>query len=165
MSDTIFVVGSKYENRKGLFIVKEISGDRILIEWDTGEKRYTSVKLQTTIIKNMEMEWNILSTNNNKKKSLHVPASFGTEFSGLKAEDFKTNVGGTHWRSREQLGGAIAKAIVSEKALMNSWATYREPRIQWADKRNYKADKAWEQAKFWASIDASELTFGFYIER
>lgn len=161
----MFIVGGQYENWKGLFIVKEISGDEMLIEWDTGEKRLTSVKQQTSIIKNMEMEWEMSNSNKIKAKSLRVPASYGIEFSGLKDKDFKTNVEGTHWRSREQLGGAVAKAIIAERALINSWATYREPNIQWADKRNYKVDKAWEQAKFWVSINTKELTLGFYIER
>lgn len=141
----------------------EVTGDRMLIEWDNGEKIYTSVKLQTNIIMNMEIEWHREVPKGTSSR--RVPSFYGTEFSGLKPEDFKTNVEGTHWRSRDQLGGAVSKAILSGRLRIDSWATYRVPEVQWADRDTFKSDRPWEQAKFVASIDASVLSFGFYIER
>lgn len=165
MPDLRFVIGGRYENRKGVFLVKEISGDSMLIEWETGEKIYTTIRRQSDIIRNMELDWELENAKKSENRTFRVPVSYGTKFTGLKNDDFKTNVAGTHWRSREQLGGAVAKAFLTETALMDSWATYREPSVQWADKKKYSAEKAWVQAKFWASLDASGMTFGFYIER
>lgn len=132
----------------------------MLIEWDSGERITTTVELQERILARMEKEASAPIT----KASRSSPAWMGKSFSGLSQEDFKENVDGTHWRSREQLGGAVARVIESPEP-MNSWSIYRRPEIHWAAISRYRSDEAWVQSKFFIRLQAEFGLYGFYIER
>lgn len=53
MSEHIFKVGGRYENRKGPYTVLSIDGGRMLIQWDSGEKRLTTIEVQRKIFENL----------------------------------------------------------------------------------------------------------------
>lgn len=155
-----FRAGERYENRRGLFEVVSINGDSLQIRWDTGEVVNTSVDLQAKILRNMEKEL----TNAAAQKRKRTPKSFGEFFRGLRREDFSDDVTGTHWRSREQLGGAVTRLLES-KEIFNSWSIYGRPEVHWASVSRYGLNHPSLQAKFFARINQEQILFGLYIER
>ncbi len=160
MANHRFTEGSTHENEKGPFRVLKIQGDSMVIEWDSGETVTTPVALQEKIQERMEREVREQTTGKSRK----TPVWMGRSFSGLAATDFKDDVTGTHWRSREQLGGAVAK-LLHAKEPVNSWSIYRRPEIHWAAVRRYPMEVAWVQAKFFFRLDEASASFGFYVER
>jgi len=155
-----FRTGERYENRRGLFEVVSINGDSLQIRWDTGEVVNTSVDLQAKILRNMEKEL----TDAAAQKRKRTPKSFGEFFRGLRLEDFSDDVTGTHWRSREQLGGAVTRPLEA-KELFNSWSIYGRPEVHWASVSRYGLNHPSLQAKFFARINQEHILFGLYIER
>ena len=155
-----FEVGGQYENRKGPYEVVDISDDRMTIRWDSGETRETDIKGQLKVIRNMEREFEAAKD----AKRGHVPRFYGELFTGLKECDFSEDVAGTHWRSREQLGGAVASHVAADFAI-DSWAIYHRPEVHWADRARYPKRDAWIQAKFAAVAGPQKLWVGFYVER
>jgi len=154
-----FKVGGKYENRKGPFEVVSLVGDMMRIRWDSGEETETEISFQTKIRRNMERE--LLEVPKGKTRS---PKWFGESFAGLRPDDFKNDVTGTHWRSREQLGGAVSR-LLNGRAPFNSWAIYKRPEIHWASTRRYQTENPWLLAKFFARLQEESILFGLYIER
>ncbi len=160
MSTHHFTVGSSHENEKGTFKVLVIKGESMLIEWDSGERITTPIALQEKILTRMEKEANAPAD----RKGTSSPVWMGRTFNGLLAGDFKSDVDGTHWRSREQLGGAVTRQIDSPVPF-NSWSIYRRPEVHWAAIGRYRADDAWVQSKFFIRLSEDSAVSGFYIER
>ena len=163
--EIIFKVGESYENVKGVYevISTEPDNDSMVIQWENGDKIETSIKFQAQIIKRLLFEKTI---NEEKKKSYSFPKSYGAGFNGFVDSDFKNNVTGTTWRSRDSLGGAVSKLLPSETFYFISNAVYRVPMTQWADLHHrVRVDSdASEQAKFYVQTSEKNLQFGFYIE-
>ena len=160
MHEHRFKVGSNYENERGPFRVLAIKGDDMLIEWDGGEQRATKVGLQERILTRMEKE----ASESKAGKSRTSPDWMGKSFAGLLQLDFKDDVEGTHWRSREQLGGAVTR-LIDARDPMNSWSIYRRPQIHWASISRYGTGEAWLDAKFFIRIQPETGLYGFYVER
>lgn len=160
MTSHRFQVGSNYENEKGPFQVLAIQGEWMLIEWDGGEQLKTKVAFQEKIQQRMEKEALQQQSGGNRK----APIWMGRSFTGLLPTDFQEDVTGTHWRSREQLGGAVAK-LIDAREPMNSWSIYRRPEIHWAAISRYRTQEAWLEAKFFIRLDREAATYGYYIER
>ena len=155
-----FTVGANYENEKGSFKVLVIKGESMLIEWDSGERITTPIALQERILTRMENEANAPAD----RKGTTSPVWMGRTFAGLLAEDFKDSVEGTHWRSREQLGGAVSRQLASPVPF-NSWSIYRRPEVHWAAIGRYRSDDAWVQSKFFIRLSEEAAISGFYVER
>ena len=130
------------------------------IRWDTGEEANASVARQAKILANMDREL----TEAAAKKRGAVPRAFGEFFRGLQPGDFADDVTGTHWRSREQLGGAVTK-LLDVKEPYNSWSIYGRPEIHWASVARYRQNHASLQTKFFARANAAEILIGLYVER
>jgi hypothetical protein len=156
-----FVVGGRYENRKGPYEVLAISGGVMTIQWDTGEQVETDIRGQQKVLRNIEREFQDAQPG---KPQGHVPCFYGELFTGMVESDFSEDVTGTRWRSREQLGGAVAKCVASEYPV-NSWAIYHRPEVHWANRSRYVAKPTWLQAKFQAVTGTEGLRAGFYVER
>lgn len=156
-----FAVGQRYENRKGVYEVISIDGDNMVIRWDTGEQIATPIDVQAKILQNMEKE---LAAAISGKRRFRAPKSFGELFVGLKSEDFSEDVAGTHWRSREQLGGAVTQLLDFSEPF-NSWSIYKRPEVHWASVDQYARLPAWLQIKFFARVTTDDLHFGLYVER
>ena len=155
-----FEVGGRNENRKGPYEVLEIRGDMMRIRWDTGEEIQTDVKGQLKVLRNMEREFEASTRGPTRR----VPRCYGELFTGMTESDFSRDVTGTHWRAREQLGGAVVKHIASSFP-MNSWAIYKRAQVHWASRDRYPKHDAWFQAKFAASVNEERMWAGFYVER
>lgn len=160
-SNEYFKVGGRYENRKGAYEVVSVQGPNMVIRWDSGETAETDLKGQLKVIQNMEREFREKIPGKSRGK---VPSSYGELFAGLRDEDFSLDVTGTHWRSREQLGGAVARGIETT-APMNSWSIYKRAEVHWADWQKYPKESAWLQAKFAVFMVEGGLWTGFYVER
>jgi hypothetical protein len=118
------------------------------------------VDLQAKILRNMEKEL----TDAAAQKRKRTPKSFGEFFRGLRAEDFADDVTGTHWRSREQLGGGVTRLLEANE-LFNSWSIYGRPEVHWASVSRYGVKHPSLQAKFFARIDQHHILWGLYVER
>ncbi len=159
MNEHRFKVGSHHENEKGPFEILAIKGESMLIQWDGGEQMTTTVALQERILARMEKEANAPAIG----KSRSSPAWMGKSFAGLLSSDFKDAVDGTHWRSRDQLGGAVTRLIEAREP-MNSWSIYRRPEIHWAAISRHGTE-AWFEAKFFIRLQAETGLYGYYVER
>jgi hypothetical protein len=157
-----FAVGDRNENRRGPFEVVAINGPSMRIRWDDGLETETTIADQRRILGNMERELETSAARG--KAAARVPDWFGSDFTGLKEADFSEDVTGTHWRSREQLGGAVTKGLAVTEPF-NSWAPYNMPQIHWSSLRRYKAVHSLYQAKFFARAWPDHLLFGIYLER
>ena len=135
-----------------------VDGDAMRIRWDTGEEASTSVALQAKILANMNRELNDAAA----RKRGAVPNAFGEFFRGLQLADFADDVTGTHWRSREQLGGAVTK-LLDVREPYNSWSIYGRPEIHWASVSRYRLHHPSLQAKFFAKANTVEILVGLYI--
>jgi hypothetical protein len=155
-----FRVGERYENRLGLFEVVSIDGDAMRIRWDTGEEANASVARQAKILANMEREL----TEAAAKRRGAVPKGFGEFFRGVQPGDFADDVTDTHWRSLEQLGGAVTK-LLDVREPYNSWSIYGRPEIHWASVARYRLHHPSLQTKFFAKANTAEILIGLYIER
>lgn len=165
MDSVPFEVGARFENMKGLYEVMALNGDRMRIRWpDSGEEIDTTVTQQKRILDAMQrsQEERVKATKNKRSTSLK---EHGTLFGGLAETDFKDNVDGTCWRSRQQLGGAVTRLLTTDKAVIESCSVYRLPEIQWSDIAHVKKEKAWLLGKLDCLVDEQELACGFLIER
>ena len=153
-----FKVGGRYENRNGAYEVVSIQGPNMVIRWDSGGTVETTLKGQFRVIQNMEREFRAQSRGKGRGK---VPKDYGSSFTGLRDEDFKLDVTGTHWRCRAQLGGAVARGIETS-APINSWFVYPRAEVHWADWQKYPKESAWLQAKFAVFMVEGGLWTGFY---
>lgn len=158
--DYPFRLGERYENRKGLFEVLSIDGTDMTIRWDTGEQTTSTIQQQARILRNMEKE--LLA--GTMKKGYRAPKSYGEFFTGLRAEDFSNDVTGTHWRAREQLGGAVTK-VLNIREPFDSWSIYKRSEVHWASVARYRLISAWLQAKYFVRADEQEICYGLYVER
>lgn len=156
-----FQVGKRYENRKGVYEVMRVDEPDMVIRWDTGEQITTPINVQAKILQNMERE---LAAATSGKRHFRAPKSFGELFVGLRDEDFSGDVVGTHWRAREQLGGAVTQLLNFEQPF-NSWSIYKRPEVHWASMDRYGRLPAWLQTKFFARATTEGLHFGLYVER
>lgn len=156
----LFRIGERYENRRGVFEVVSLDEDSMRIRWDTGEEINTSVTFQAKILANMDRDFAEATVQKRGK----TPKSFGEFFRGLQAQDFAEDVTGTHWRAREQLGGAVTK-LLDVREPYNSWSIYGRPEVHWASVSRYRLNHPSVQAKFFARVNAAEILLGLYLER
>ena len=166
-NEIVFEVGGKYENVKGVYKVLSMDSenDAMVIQWENGEEIETSIKLQEKIIKRMMFEKKLEAEQSQTVKGYTVPNSAGSEFKGFVETDFKNNVTGTTWRSRNSLGGAVTRQLFSKKYTFISTSVYRVPMTQWADvQHRLSTADASEQGKFFVQANEKGLDVGFYIE-
>lgn len=155
-----FKVGDRYENRKGPYEVIAVHGDDMTIRWDSGEEIRTDMKGQAKVLRNMQRE-----LEEEPRKYRRTPGWYGDAFVGLKEKDFDQDVTGTCWRSRESLGGLVAKNILSDDLSFNSWAIYGSPIIHWADVQRYSRRETPYQAKLVGRMWKGDFWAGFVVER
>jgi hypothetical protein len=165
MNETDFKIGEHYENFKGVYEVLSIDGDAMRIHWESGEEVDTTVTQQARIIQNMDRERQRLEEN--RRRVNKTSTAYGRVFTGLADTDFKSDVTGTTWRSRESLGGAVTANLSGFDFTMDSWSIYRWPTVLWAAREHRQGANvhSWYQAKFIVELNESHMGYGFYIER
>ena len=163
-----FEVGQKYENVKGVYEVLSVEDDTMTIQWETGEQASTSVDLQKRIIERIQFEIELREekkAGKARRKGRASTSKLGEQFKGFSESDFKKTISGTKWRNRNCLGGAVTKRLLPVKLSINSWAESRKTAIHWQDIDHHRLADSRTQAKFFALIDETDLSYGFYIER
>ena len=87
-------------------------------------------------------------------------------FSGFTDSDFSSQIDGVHWRSRDALGGLLARALNdSFGGDFSSWAVRRRTELHIARQSRYSFDNPSPHAKLFVYTPPDEAAFGFYVEK
>ncbi len=164
LAEIEFNVDEQYENEKGVFKVISIHREEMVIRWESGEEILTTIDLQRRIAARREREKIEQST---AGKSSSKPASTAkkTVFSGFAPTDFKKSASGTTWRSRNQLGTAVAQKIDTTRFKFNSWAFGAKPEMHVQDIKHHGRAATDYQARFFVRVDPQALYYGFQVAR
>lgn len=168
-----FEVGGHYRNRHGPYEVVNIDGNRMVIRYEDGTMLSTTVKLQWRIWKNLGYEAQAEKLEEEKRKRKRQsrgskPRIRDASFDGFQDSDFQLGTAGTTWRSRQALGGVLARRLMQRTSYdFLSWAVPRWPWVHVARPEHYrrKDAPADADAKFEVQLNESEARFGLYIER
>ena len=158
-----FSVDEQYENEKGVFRVISIHGDEMIIRWESGEEIRTEIDLQRRIAERRRRE-------KQERESAVNPSPKSTPrkkpvFSGFAPTDFKKSGSGTIWRSRNQLGAAVAQKIDTTRFKFNSWAFGNKPEMYVQDIKRHGHAEIDHQARFFVRVDRQALHYGFRVAR
>jgi len=165
MTDIKFKIGQEHENRKGVYRVLTIDRDAIGIRWESGEEITTSAAMQNRIIECMHQELALIKGKKGGKCKKPKPPEYVGKFEGLKEQDFSEEVADASWRYYDNLGGAVAVRLESDKFDIASWPRCGFSTIHWADIHHRRHNDFRLQAKFFARVDEDNLYFGFDVER
>jgi len=159
-----FSVDEQYENEKGAFRVISIHGAEMIIRWENGEEICTEIDLQRRIAERRQREKEERA-NAGKPRPKAASTSKKTVFSGFALTDFKKSAYGTTWRSRSQLGAAVAEKIVTTRFKFNSWAFGNKPEMHVQDIEHHGHAANNYQARFFVRVDQQALHYGFRVAR
>ena len=131
--DHPFEVGKEYRNRNGIYEVLAIEEPKMRIRYEDGHEDVVTIAIQARI-------WQAIKRRTSARQ--------GYEFSGLQESDFKHNVTGTHWRSRESLGGRLAQHLSETTPYeFQSHSIYRRPSVYITLPDHYDPDNGIPYAK------------------
>jgi hypothetical protein len=160
-----FKVDEQYENEKGVFTVVSIHRDEMVIRWENGEEIRTGIALQHRIAERRQWEEQQRLAAAEAARKPSRKSAKKTVFTGLAPTDFKKSASGTTWRSRNQLGAAVAQKIVTTRLKLNSWAFGNKPEMHVQDTKHHNQGEADYQAKFFVRVDQQALHYGFRVAR
>lgn len=160
-----FKIGEIYENNKGKYTVLEISLPTMRIQYASGSFDTVTIELQARI-------WDRIQTERTTPRGIQLKQTavrkFKNTFPGLQESDFKDNVVDTTWRSREGLGGLVARNLSDLSGHeFTSWAIYRKPVFFVYDPKlpmNNQREGV-RLPKFLVRLSPDSLYYGFYIEK
>lgn len=165
-SEIEFNVDEKYENEKGVFTVVSIDRDEMVIRWENGEEIRTEIDLQRRIAERRQWEEEQLAaTAEAARKPSRKSGGKKAVFAGLAPTDFKKSASGTTWRSRNQLGAAVAQQIDTRLFKFNSWAFGNKPEMHVQDVKHRGRGGGEHQAKFFVRVDLQTMYYGFRLAR
>jgi len=160
-----FNVDEQYENEKGVFTVISIHRDEMVIRWENGEEIRTEIELQRRIAERREWEEQKRLAAAEAARKPSRKSAKKTVFTGFALTDFKKSASGTTWRSRNQLGAAVAQKIDAASFKFNSWAFGNKPEMHVQDTKHHGTGAADDQAKFFVRVDQQALHYGFRVAR
>lgn len=163
-----FVVDEQYENEKGIFTVISIHRDQMVIRWESGEEIRTDIDLQRRIAERRQWEEHVRKTAAEaaaKKSAKSAAARKKSVFAGFAPTDFKKSASGTTWRSRNQLGSAVAQKIDSTRFKFNTWAFGHKPEMHVQDPKHRGKTATDDQARFFVRLDPQTICYGFRVAR
>jgi len=161
-----FNVDEKYENEKGVFKVVAIHKDHMIIRWEDGEETRTDIALQRRIAERRQWEKRKhLADTKAAQEAQRKSASKNKKavFAGLAETDFKTSCYRTTWRSRNQLGGAVASEIKTNQFEFNSWAFGRQSEMHVQDIKHHSVMSPADQTRFFVRVDERNLYYGLCV--
>jgi len=165
-SEIEFNVDEQYENEKGVFTVVSIDRDEMVIRWENGEEIRTEIDLQRRIAERRQWEeQQLAAAAEAARKPSRKSGGKKTVLAGLAPTDFKKSASGTTWRSRNQLGAAVAQQIDTRLSKFNSWAFGNKPEMHVQDVKHRGRGEADNQAKFFVRVDPQNLYYGFRLAR
>lgn len=165
-----FIVGSTYGNNLGEYTVVEISPPNMRVRYADGREQTVTIAVQARIWRRLQAPPPpvVTDSSSGSRPSRTRSDRRGAAFEGLLETDFKDNVTGTHWRSRDGLGGLVTKklsALTGQE--YTSWAVYRRPECFIYDPRlpmNSQAEGV-KLPKLLIQLTPHEALYGFYIEK
>jgi hypothetical protein len=160
-----FNVDEQYENEKGVFTVVSIHRDEMVIRWENGEEIRTEIELQRRIAERRQWEEQKRLAAEEAARKPSRKTGKKAVFAGLAPTDFKKSASGTTWRSRNQLGAAVAQKIDATRFKFNSWAFGNKPEMHVQDTKHHGKGEADFQAKFFVRVDQQALYYGFRVAR
>lgn len=160
-----FVVGGRYQNRRGEYEVIDIHGDEMTIRYDDGETAETDIATAQRIWENIQFD-NAAEEDSGRKQPERRPLSRGgsaPRFQGFVEDDFGS-LAGSSWRAQDALGGVLSEQLrVATGQPYSSWGVSRRLELHVARADRYQFGDALRRAKLFVySFD--DLAFGFYIE-
>lgn len=164
-----FKIGDKYQNRDGEYEVISIDGPKMVIRYSDGRVVETTVQMQERIRRNIQLDENTPREVEGSRRShpkKRRSDKRGQSFEGLQSDDFQKGVAGTSWRSRESLGGLLARKLSNTTGQeFQSYSIYRRAELHIAQPGHYHKSIRWREGKFVLKLDSERAWYGFYIER
>jgi hypothetical protein len=158
-----FKVGETYRNSNGTYMVLAIHPPKMQIRYSTGSETTVDIALQERIWERIQAEHTIAEQEQQKAIKRH-----SITFQGLQESDFKENVAGTSWRSREGLGGLVTRQLSDLNGReFASVAIYRRPQffVYYPRLPMFSQAEGVKLPKFVVELDSEFVFFGFYIEK
>lgn len=160
-----FKVGETYENKKGAYTVLRISLPNMEIQYHNGSRTTVNVDIQSRIWERIRLE---RATEEEEYRNKNKAKKTTINFNGFGEDDFKDNVAGTNWRSREGLGGLVSQQLsdISGKQFI-SLAIYRRPQlfVYTPDLPMDNQQAGVKLPKFVVQLNSDAIFYGFYIEK
>lgn len=101
-----------------------------------------------------------------KRQRTEPPSSWGRNFAGLEAGDFKRGVSGTTWRRKGELAGLLASLLSDASShFFTSYAVPRRPQVFIYVAEHMEEDRRQRSAKFYFQLDEEKAHYGFRIEK
>lgn len=163
--DHPFEIGKIYENNKGLYTVLSISPPKMQIQYLKGSKSAINIKIQARIWDRIQTERAIAKEEQQRRKKA---SRLSITFLGLEEGDFKENVAGTTWRSRQSLGGLVSQHLSDINGNeFHSIAIYRRPQFFVYPPKlpMNNQEEGVKLPKFVVQLNSERLLYGFYIEK
>jgi hypothetical protein len=165
-----FEVGKEYRNRNGIYEVVAIQEPKMLIRYEDGRQDVVTIDVQARIwqaIKDeAQQQQEVGHKSTGSTRARRQTAHQGYHFSGLLESDFKNNVSGTHWRSRDSLGGRLAQHLSETTPYeFQSYAIYRRPSVYIYIPDQFDPSDGVPYAKYEFRLSPAGAQYGFYVER
>lgn len=160
-----FKVGQTYENMKGSFTILSISPPKMHIRYEDGSEATADIAIQGRIWERIEYERALARQEYERQARISRPT---IAFSGLGEGDFKSNVAGTNWRSREGLAGLVSQQLSDLSGMdFTAWAIYRRPQffVYPPTLPMYSQAEGVKLPKFIVQLDSESVLCGLYIEK
>lgn len=101
-----------------------------------------------------------------KPRRTEPSSSWGRNFAGLEAGDFKRSVSGTTWRRKGELAGLLARRLSDASShFFTSYAVPRRPQIFLYVPKHMDEDERQRSAKFYFQLDEEKVRYGFLVEK
>lgn len=161
----IFKIGESYENLIGAFTVLAITPPKMQIQYQDGTHSTVDINIQTRIQERIHDELDL--ARQEYERQTYVTRS-KINFTGLIDDDFKDNVAGTNWRSRNGLGGLVSQNLSDLSGQeFSSVAIYRRPQafIYPPHLPMFNQTEGVKLPKFVVRLNTENVLYGFYIEK
>ena len=153
------------ENMNGAYTVLSISSTKMHIRYENGSQATVDIVIQARIWERIQDELAFAQQEYERRTKVNRPK---VSFSGLTESDFKDNVTGTNWRSREGLAGLVSKQLsdLSGKEY-TSVAIYRRPQffVYPPQVPMFNQEEGVKLPKFVVQLNLEAVLYGFYIEK
>jgi hypothetical protein len=160
-----FKIGETYENMKGAYVVLSISPPKMHIQYEDQSQATVDIGIQARIWERIQDELAFAQQEFERRTAVK---RLQILFSGLKDNDFKDNVAGTNWRSREGLAGLVSQQLsdLSGKEY-TSVAIYRRPQffVYPPHLPMFNQHEGVKLPKFVVQLNSEGVLYGFYIEK
>lgn len=167
-----FEVGKHYRTERGPYTVLRIEEPWMVIQYNAdGRQQRDKITFFETVWERIELDADLEDEDERPRRTpparpAPVQPTRGRQFHGLHPTDFQSGTAGTHWRGREDLGGALAASLSHFSGRpFESHSVPRRPEVFVALPNHFSEHANWGYAKFFLRLNADEAFYGFWIEK